>query len=229
MPSDQAEGWTRRSIVKRAGLLLAAGVGIYAGGLRRRQLCWGVSDEEARSTLPGDELLSSADLVATRGIDVRAPRHEVWPWVAQLGQGRAGFYSYEAMENLAGCDIHNADRIVPEWQHPQVGDPFRLHPDVALEVALVDPGHALVIAGIQPENLLPDAPAPFDFTWAFVTQDRGDGGSRLLARERYLYRSRWTAAMVEPVSIVSFLMTERMLRGIRDRAEAAVSPIATTT
>jgi hypothetical protein len=215
--------------VKRAASLLAASVGIYAGALRRRQLCWGAADEEVDAALPGDELLPDTDLVATRGIDIRVPPDQVWPWVAQLGQGRGGFYSYASLENLVGCDIQNADRIVSEWQHPEVGDAFRLAPEVALEVALVDPGRALVIAGIQPENLLPEAPAPFDFTWAFVVQDSAGGGSRLLARERYRYRSRWAAAMVEPVSIVSFLMTERMLRGIRDRAEAAASPIATWT
>ena len=166
---------SRRWLVKRAALLLAAGVGIYAEAFRRRQLCWGVSDEEARSTLPGDELLAGADLVATRGIDIRVPPDQVWPWVAQLSQGRAGFCSYASLENLVGCDIPNADRIGPDWQHPEVGDPFRLAPDVALEVALVDPGHALVIAGIQPGDLLPDdMPAPFDFTWAFVVEDGTD-------------------------------------------------------
>jgi hypothetical protein len=63
-------------------------------------------------SLPGDDLIVSADLTATRAITVRASAGQVWPWIAQLGQGRGGFYSYDFLENLAGCDIHSADRIV---------------------------------------------------------------------------------------------------------------------
>jgi hypothetical protein len=64
--------------------------------------------------LPGDDLVPDPGYEHTR--DVRAPAEEVWPWLAQIGQGRGGFYSYEWLENLAGCDIHNADEIRPEWQ-----------------------------------------------------------------------------------------------------------------
>ena len=131
----------------RAGAVGVAIVGVYAAVVRRLQLVWGATTEEAGSALPGDDLVPGADLIATRGIDVRATPAQVWPWIAQLGQGRGGFYSYDALENLVGCDIHSADRIVPEWQHPQVGDEVKLHPEVALAVALVQPGHALVLRG----------------------------------------------------------------------------------
>ena len=63
--------------------------------------------------LPGDELMAYADLTATRAVTVRASADAVWPWIVQLGQGRGGFYSYDFLENLVGCDIHGADRIVP--------------------------------------------------------------------------------------------------------------------
>jgi hypothetical protein len=124
----------------RAGALGAIMVGIYAAIARRRQLEWGATTEEAGSTLPGDDLVPNADLVATRCISVRATPEQVWPWIAQLGQGRGGFYSYDALENLVGCDIHSADRIVPEFQHPQEGDEVKLHPEISLAVALVQPG-----------------------------------------------------------------------------------------
>jgi hypothetical protein len=65
------------------------------------------------------------------------------------------------------------------------------------------------------------APAPYDFTWAFVVVDRGAGTSRVIVRERYAYRRRWAPLVVEPVEAISFVMTQKMLRGIRDRAERA--------
>jgi hypothetical protein len=89
---------------------------------RRWQLSWGATEPESHAALPGDELLGSADLTATRAISIRASADGVWPWIAQLGQGRGGFYSYDLLENLVGCDIHSSDRIVPEWQHVEVGD-----------------------------------------------------------------------------------------------------------
>src|SRR5271157_4609031 len=83
---------------------------------RPRHLRWGASAQECDASLPGDDLIVTPDLTATRAITVRAPADQVWPWIAQLGQGRGGFYSYDFLENLAGCDIHSADRIIPGWQ-----------------------------------------------------------------------------------------------------------------
>jgi hypothetical protein len=71
-----------------------------AVALRRTQLRWGATPEEVAAPLPGDEILPDADLVATRATDVDAPPERVWPWLAQLGQGRGGFYTYGALENL---------------------------------------------------------------------------------------------------------------------------------
>lgn len=164
--------------------------------------------------------MPAADVVATRAVDVAAPPSDVWPWVAQLGQDRGGFYSYDALENLAGCDIHSAEDVDPAWQDVRVGDPFRLHPDFALSVALVEPPHALVALGLAPSA--EEATVPFDFTWAFVLRP-GPVGTRLVVRERYRYLTPWAAAVVEPASWVSLLMTERMLRGIRDRAERSAT------
>jgi hypothetical protein len=68
--------------------------------VRGRLLRWGATADEAHARLPGDELLSHADLVATRAIAIDAPPERVWPWVVQIGQGRGGFYSYDMLENL---------------------------------------------------------------------------------------------------------------------------------
>ena len=188
---------------------------------RPRQLRWGATDQESDGSLPGDDLIANPDLTATRAITVHAAADQVWPWIAQLGQGRGGFYSYDTLENLVGCDIHSADQIVPEWQDLKVGDQVKLHPEVGLAVALVEPGRALVLRGGVPMGA---APPPYDFTWAFVLQEQPDGTTRLLVRERYAYTQRWAPLLVEPVAVVAFVMTQRMLRGIRDRAERGGRP-----
>ena len=187
--------------------------------LRGRYLRWGATDEEAYMALAGDELLPDADLTATRAVTVRAAAAGVWPWIAQLGQGRGGFYSYDFLENLVGCDIHSADRIVPEWQAINVGDQVNLHPEVGLLVALVDPERVLVLRGGVPMGR---TQPPYDFTWAFILRPGPAGATRLLVRERYSYSRRWAPLLVEPVELISFVMSQRMLRGIRERAERAV-------
>ncbi len=202
---------TGRAAIAAAGLLVG-----YLRFARARQLRWGATEDEASGVLPGDRVLADPDLVATRAITIAAPPEAVWPWLVQLGQARGGFYSYDLLENLAGCRIHNADRIVPEWQHIAVGDEVRLHPEVALTVAEVHPGRALVLRGAVP---LGDTPPPYDFTWAFAVAKRADGATRLVVRERYAYTHKWAALLVEPVAVISFLMSQKMLRGIRDRAE----------
>ncbi len=207
-------------------LVVAALVGAgaaYTLLARPRQLQWGATDQESGGPLPGDDLLANPDLTATRAITVRASGDEVWPWIAQLGQGRGGFYSYDFLENLAGCQMHSADRIVPEWQAVGVGDEVKLHPDVPLEVVIVEPGGALVLRGGVPMG---DTPPPYDFTWAFVLREQRDGTTRLLSRERYAYTTWWTPLLVEPVEVVSLVMTQKMLRGVRDRAERTAVPPA---
>jgi hypothetical protein len=192
------------------------GAAAYLLAVRRWQLRWGATDEERDATLDGDDLIPNPDLTATRAITVHAGAEHVWPWIAQLGQGRGGFYSYDFVENLVGCDIHSADRIFPGWQDIRVGDVVRLAPGAGLDVAAVEPGRSLVLrGGVQMGN----APPPYDFTWAWVLRDEPDGTSRLLVRERYSYTRPWARLLVEPVEAVSFLMSQKMLRGIRDRAE----------
>lgn len=218
----------RKALAHRAvriGGVATGGMVLLTSGylflLRPRQLRWGASDDEVAEALPGDDLVPDADLIATRGITIDGGAADVWPWIAQLGQGRGGLYSYDALENLIGCDIHSADRIVPEWQAVQVGDPLRLHPEVALEVTLVDPGHALVVRGGVPMG---NTPSPYDFTWAFVVQERPDGATRLLVRERYRYARWWAPLLVEPVELISFVMSQKMLRGIKQRVETQSQP-----
>ena len=192
--------------------------------LRWSALHWGATTEETRELLPGDEILRDPGLVATRAITIEAPPEEVWRWVVQMGSDRGGFYSYDGLENLAGCHLHSADTVVDAWQHLEPGDLVRLHPRVALTVAAVDPGHSLVLHAAPAMAVagagVPDA-APYDFTWSFVLRRHPHRATRLITRERFSYTHRWSPLLVEPVSAASSLMSQKMLRGIRDRVERA--------
>jgi hypothetical protein len=98
-------------------------VTLYVTLLRRRILTWGATEWEASSRLPGDELLEDGDGVATRAIDIHAPPSAVWPWLVQMGRSpRGGAYTYDWIENLLRLGMHSADRILPEFQDPHVGD-----------------------------------------------------------------------------------------------------------
>jgi hypothetical protein len=210
----------RRATAAGAAVISSVAAAYLLAG-RRWQLRWRATKGERDATLAGDDLTPTPDLTATRAITVHAPADQVWPWLAQLGQGRGGFYSYDALENLVGCDIHSAETIVPEWQAIKVGDQVKLHPEVGLGVTVVEQGRALVLRGGVPMGAMPP---PYDFTWAFVLRQQPDGRTRLLVRERYGYTQWWAPLLVEPVAVVAFVMTQRMLRGIRDRVEWAGRP-----
>jgi len=122
-------------------------------------------------------------------VSVRAPAAQVWPGVAQIGRERGGLYSYELLENIARCEMHNADQIVPEWQL-KTGDAVRLGPKgyPLYKVVEVQPNRALVMAGadlkteegVELSDPLPQAYA--NSTWTFVVDQRADGVTRLMWR-----------------------------------------------
>jgi hypothetical protein len=172
--------------------------------------------------LPGDELMPRVELTATRAVTIQATADAVWPWIAQLGQGRGGFYSYDCLDNLVGCDIHSANRVLPEWQAIGAGDEVRLAPGVGLVVASAERDRSLVLRGGIP---LGNTAAPYDFTWTFALRAQPDGTTRLLVRERYAYTRPWARLLIESTEAASFVMSQKMLRGIRDRAERTASAI----
>lgn len=195
-------------------LTAASAVGAYLLSGRHRHL--GATPEEICEPLPGDDVVPAATMRSTRAISIDAPPEYVWPWIAQLGQTRGGFYSYTWLENIVGCRMTNADVIVADWQHPQVGDMFHLHPQVVLQVVQVEDGQALVVQG-RPE-LVETSPG-FDFSWAFVVRAEADGRTRLLIRERYLPHNGAAAAVINWAEVISTVMTVGTLRGVRERAE----------
>lgn len=185
---------------------------VLATGVHRRL---GATKAEAFATLPGDDLLPDAEIQNDRARTVPASTEAVWPWIAQLGQDKAGFYSFEFLENLAGCQINGASTIHPEWQDVKPGDVFRLHPEVAVRVAQVDPGRALVLTSKGGE-----APGEtgFDITWAMtlvpMISESGEHATRLHFRERYATDRPSMRPTIELTSVISALMTWRMMARI---------------
>lgn len=220
----------RPTVPMAAGLLALAGLKVYLlrpGGPLSR---WGTTGEEARETLPGDELVPVATSRTTRAVSVAAPPEGVWPWLVQLGQGRGGLYSYDALENLLGLDIHSADRVVPELQDLAVGDEVRLvppgtEPDLTFRVTRLEPPHVLVLGprGSRDEAFAQGLPFP---VWAFVVRPgERPGTSRLLTRFTLQAPPRVLSALAYRWALapVHFVMERRMLLGIRERAERAGS------
>jgi hypothetical protein len=195
---------------------------------------WGVDAATAARALPGDEIVPAPRWSWTHGVEIDAPASAVWPWVAQLGADRGGFYSYQWLENLVGCEVRNAERVHPEWAVRQ-GDAFRLHPDgPALTVVALEPGAWFVVAP-PPETVAPVAPGQrltwVDVSWLFLVEPLGPDRCRLISRYRcatspdLATRLTFGPALMEPVG---FAMDRRMLLGIKERAERAAQrqPVA---
>jgi hypothetical protein len=121
----------------------AAGVAVmisYPLVLRPWLLRGGATADEATAALPGDDIVARPRTTSTRAVTIAADPADVWPWLAQLGQGRGGMYSYDLLENLFGADIHTADRVMPELQAIKPGDRIRLFPASAEDALLEEPG-----------------------------------------------------------------------------------------
>ncbi len=178
---------------------------------------WGATEEELEVSLPGDQQVPNPVLETTRAITIQTPAAAIWPWLAQMGQGRGGLYSYERLENLVGCGMRNADRIMPEHQDLKAGDEFRLSQSdstPAMLVLDVQPGRALIVGGDDPPT-----------SWAFTLNPIDENSTRLIIRYRQCFEKSlgnlvaWRI-FTEPIS---FWMERKMLQGIKVRVEAALS------
>jgi hypothetical protein len=196
---------------RTATLALVAALGALYPLLRRPILNWGATSEEAASRLPGDELLEDADGVSTRAITIAAPAVSVWPWLAQMGPSpRGGAYTYDWIENLLGLDMHSVDRVLPEFQDPQVGEMLGLGAN-RMRLERVDPRH--VLAWRSEDG---------NWVWSFVLQAQ-DGTTRLISRNRFRLPTIAARIGMLPMEPGSLLMERKMLRGIKERAERLAS------
>jgi hypothetical protein len=200
--------------------VIAVSCGLYWGLLRHPILNWGATKAEVGSRLPGDELLEDADGVSTRAIEIGAPAADVWPWLAQMGPApRGGAYTYDWIENLLGLDMHSVDRVLPEFQDPQIGDTIGFGTN-RMRLERVDRDHALAWRS-EDDN----------WVWAFVL-DAQDGKTRLISRNRFRLPSLAARIGMVPMEPASLVMERKMLLGIKQRAEklagAAPDPVQET-
>jgi hypothetical protein len=204
-------------LARRLWFVIAAfGAGLAAGTLmllREEQRTWGVRADDSARQLPGDDLVAVADVVDTRSLRIDAAPDQVWPWLVQMGYGRAGWYSYDKLD----MDQPSADTILEEHQDLAVGDLLPTHPGGGFVVRVLEPGRALVAyldaelvqreapppaqpsgddegegasvedtpAGLQAAGALGELSMPdFRGTWTFVLEPEAGGGTRLIERFR---------------------------------------------
>jgi hypothetical protein len=187
---------------------------------------WGATDEELLLPLPGDDLVAEPADQVTRAVTIAAEPEDVWPWLVQIGADRAGFYSYDWLENLFGLGIHSADDVVEAWQQREVGDVVYANRAGTGGWCVMDlrPNEALVLATANMAENRPlrrDEQLRWEFLWTFALRRAPAGGTRLLVRERTGFGSAATRALLSPLGPVSFIMSRRMMLGIKARAEAA--------
>jgi hypothetical protein len=184
---------------------------------------WGATATEVQAALPGDEHVPQPQVTSTRAITIEAPVHTVWQWLVQIGQGRGGFYSYDFLENLLGLDIHSTDRIQPELQTLQPGDLIHMGPEGPyFKVLYVEPEQALVLMGGDPDkdDADPTAPDYYGSTWSFILKPLDDQTTRLVIRGRGATNVPALRIMNYFLEPIIFIMEQKMLRGIKQRAEA---------
>jgi hypothetical protein len=199
------------------GLLVAVALAAcYWFPLRRWFARWGATDAELTRVMAGDAVIPVPMHSATHAITVAAPPSAIWPWLVQMGAGRGGLYSYDWLDRVFGVlDRPSATTILPEFQHLAIGDTVKLGARESLTVQAIDPERALVLRY---------SAHGFEWVWQFGLYPIDGTRTRLVTRgtERYVHTlATWLFMRVmEPAA---FIMTRRMLVGLRQRAEALVA------
>lgn len=198
-----------------ADLMAAVGVAAwYHVHLRPRMYTWGARDDEIAAVLPGDDIVDAPGPRTTRAVTVDAPPAQVWPWLAQIGEDRGGFYSYSLLERAVGADMHNAATVHPEWQQLDIGDTVwlarRYGPAARQIVAAVEPGSHLVL--VSPADFARlDRGQKATGCWSFTLRPDGE-------QTRLVARGTGGSAGHFWFDVPHFVMERKMLRGIARRA-----------
>jgi hypothetical protein len=216
--------------MKKSTAILAgavAGAVGYAALVRPRYLRSGATWRERSRIWAGDELMPQPATQSTHVVTIEAPAERVWPWVAQLGQDRGGFYSYTALENLVGTEMKNADDIHPEWQKRELGErvwlcaPSKCDGKAYMIVARWIPERAIVLVAPPDWERLQNGKPANHIVWSVIIEPISPKSCRLIARtlsgkgqsasEKIAYFTFWEPA--------HFVMERGMMLGIKKRAE----------
>ena len=210
---------------KKVGIGLATlggvSLGVYLRYIRPWQLRWGATDEEVARAMPGDDVVKHPTFNATRAVTIQARPEEIWPWLVQIGITRAGWYSYDWLDNLGKP---SAQRILPQFQHVTVGDLVPISPDGK---------QGQWVKAFEPNQWMLWWDNKGEVTWYWGIYPRDDGQTRLITRVRMHYR--WLKPSILFSLLVEFtdiVMMRKCMLGIKQRAERASrqtpEPIGTT-
>ena len=200
-------------------LIGALGLGaLYVLIVRPRTARWGATDEEAVRPLPGDGVVPGRTYVATRAITIDAPPEDVWPWIVQMGSGRAGWYALDRLDNGGAA---SAEEVIPELQRVEVGDLVPMVPgkEVGPHVFEMDPGRRMLWTTGD------------EFSWEWLLEPLEGGRTRLINRIKERYPPLLSRKMLYAVAASSgdVVMNWTQLKGIKRRAECLASSKVTTT
>ena len=193
----------------------------------------GATDGEVEGPLPGDDLVPNPRVGYTQAITISAPAAEVWPWLAQHGYMRAGFYSHEWVYKLMGSNDYyegtrSAERIIPELQDLAVGDQIKINDDAPFEVVALEPAQALALlarsdleTGKSFELSEPQPTKYMNQSWVYVLREIDENTTRLIVRWRGDYSPSFANSLFFGISVEAgaLMMQYKMLRGIKERAE----------
>jgi len=229
--------------------LVAFATSIYVFIVGPWERSWRASPEEGARALPGDDVIPDPTISETRAITIEAPPASIWPWLIQMGYGRAGWYSYDRID-LRGT---SADEINPDWQHLEVGQMVPTHPDGGFRVAALEPDRSLVLymdtatvgaqkpagegstqatpAGLKAAGAMGSmAMADFKGTWAFNLEPIDERQTRLIERLRFDAPDQPGSRFTRPaMGFGVFLMTRKQMLGVKSRAERDGWSVAPTT
>jgi len=174
---------------------------------------WGATDADIARAMPGDPEVAHPTYDSTLAVTIDAPPAAIWPWLVQIGYRRGGLYSYDWLDRLFGfLDAPSAELILPEFQTLTVGDVVPVGRGAGFPVKALEPNRALVLAG---------ASAGFHWVWQFGLYPVDERRTRLISRNRA--RTPRTLGWIFFMCVLepaAFIMTRKMLLGLKRRAEA---------
>jgi hypothetical protein len=186
---------------------------LYWFPIRRWMSRWGATPSDLARVMACDGLLVNPTYSGTMAVIVNAQPEHIWPWLVQIGYQRGGLYSYDWLDRLFGyLDRPSATRILPEFQNLAVGDVIPLGRGPSWPVGVIEPNRALVLdmRGV----------GGFDWVWQFGLYPIDEKRTQLVSRSRVRTRSAWARLATYAIEPAGFLMTRRMLLGLKHRAEA---------
>ncbi len=216
----------RKSLLLRVLAVGNAAVLAYFGLVRPWFLNWGATAAELEREWPGDSFVPHPPYSATRAVTIHASAGEIWPWLTQIGQDRAGFYSYTWLENLFRADMHNADRIIPEFQDRKVGDTMwlarkdRYGGQARQIIVALEPNRAMVTVGPPDAQRIAEG-GYAGGSWTFILEPVTERTTRLIMRSRgqAVVGRLFQVFVFDPAH---FIMEQKMMREIKRLAEKHV-------